>query len=152
MQRRHVITAAVVVVLGWTSASFAQQTMPADFLKARQERNDSLDKGDKATYERLTASGFVVTDPTGRVENRAERVARVVPPQNPPTPAPRLNETMTMYNNDTIVLRWSTAVGGGQMHFTETWVKEGGQWKCAAAHLSRVAPAGGGGREGGRGN
>ena len=158
MQRRHVAATVVALVLGFTSASFAQQNMPADFLKARQERIDALAKGDRAAFDRLTTANFIVTDPTGRVENKAERGARVVPPQAPAggggggLGAARENETMSLYNNDTIVLRWSASQGGATNHFTETWVKEGGQWKCATAMISRIAPAGaGGGREGGRG-
>ena len=143
MQRSIVATAALVI--GIVSASVASaQNMPADFLKAREERIAALAKGDRAAFDRLTAANFVVTDPTGRVENKAERGARVVPPATPapsPLAAPRQKETMAMYNNDTIVLRWSTSQGGGTMHFTETWVKDGGQWKCASAHLSRIAPA-----------
>jgi hypothetical protein len=152
MRYPYAITVALAVGLMFASVASAQQ-MPADFLKARGERIDALAKGDKAAFDRLTTANFVVTDPTGRVENKSERGARVVPPSTPPGPAaPREKETMAMYNNDTIVLHWSTTQQGATNHFTETWVKDGGQWKAAAAHISRVAPAGpGGGREGGRG-
>lgn len=143
MHRSFVATAAFVI--GIVSASVASaQNMPADFLKAREERIAALAKGDRAAFDRLTAANFIVTDPTGRIENKAERGARVVPPatQAPsPLAAPRENETMAIYNSDTIVLRWSTSQGGATNHFTETWVKDGAQWKCAAAHITRMAPA-----------
>jgi len=152
MQRLHVAAAVLVVGLGSASVAFAQN-MPADFLKARGERIDALANGDKAAFDRLTAANFIVTDPTGRVENKTERGTRVVPPATPPGPAaPREKETMALYNNNTVVIHWSTSQGGATNYFTETWVKDGAQWKCAAAHISRIAPAGaGGGREGGRG-
>ena len=141
MQRAFVATAALVI--GLASASIASaQNMPADFIKARNERVDALAKGDKAAFDRLTAANFIVTDPTGRVENKTERGTRVVPPTTPPPPAARREkETMAMYNNDTVVLHWSTSQGGATNYFTETWVKDGGQWKCAAAHITRIAPA-----------
>ena len=141
MQRAFVATTALVI--GLVSASIASaQNMPADFIKARNERVDALAKGDKAAFDRLTAANFIVTDPTGRVENKTERGARVVPPTTPPPPAaPREKETMAMYNNDTVVLHWSTSQGGATNYFTETWVKDGAQWKCAAAHITRIAPA-----------
>ena len=53
--------------------------------------------------------------------------------------------------------RQGTSQQGATSYFTETWVKDGAQWKAAAAHISRIAPAAagggreGGGREGGRG-
>jgi hypothetical protein len=61
-----------------------------------------------------------------------------------------LDERTAMYNNDTVLLFWQQNTPNGIMNFMETWVKDGGQWKCAAAHVSR--PAVGGGREGGRGD
>ena len=141
MHRSFVATAAFVI--GIVSASVASaQNMPADFLKAREERIAALANGDRAAFDRLTAANFIVTDPTGRVENKTERGARVVPPATPPgVAAPREKETMAIYNNDTIVLRWSTSQGGATNHFTETWVKDGAQWKCATAHITRIAPA-----------
>jgi hypothetical protein len=136
--------AVAALLVGLASSSVASaQNMPADFLKARQERIDALAKGDKAAFDRLTAAGFIVTDPTGRVENKTERGARVVPPTTAPGPAaPREKETMAIYNNSTVVIHWSTSQQGATNYFTETWVKDGAQWKCAAAHISRIAPAG----------
>jgi hypothetical protein len=131
------------------------QSLPADFLKAREERIAALANGDRAAFDRLTTAGFVVADPGGRVENKAERGARVTPPANPPQnpPAPRINERSAIYNNDTVLLFWQTKTANGVQNFMETWVREGGQWKCAAAHISRpAAPEGGGaGRGEGRG-
>jgi hypothetical protein len=76
MHRLHAATAVFVFVLGSTSVAFAQN-VPADFIKARNERVEALAKGDKAGFDRLTASNFIVTDPTGRVENKTERGGRV---------------------------------------------------------------------------
>jgi Domain of unknown function (DUF4440) len=151
MRLTYLATATLIAGLASPFVASAQQNMPADFLKARGERVDALAKGDRATFDRLTAATFIVTDAQGRVENKAERGARVVPPATPPQgpPAARENETMAMYNNDTVVIHWNTSQQGGMNYFTETWVKDGGQWKCAAAHVSRVAPGGAGGREGG---
>jgi hypothetical protein len=153
MRLTYLVTATLIAGLVGPSVASAQQNLPADFLKARNERVDALAKGDRVTFDKLTTATFIVTDAQGRVENKAERGARVVPPATPPQnpPAPRENETMAMYNNNTVVIHWNTSQQGGMNYFTETWVKDGGQWKCAAAHVSRVVPgAAGGGREGGR--
>lgn len=139
--QRLIVAAAVLIGFAFGSIASAQN-VPADFVKAREERIAALASGDKAAFDRLTATTFIVTDPTGRVENKTERGARVVPPTTPAGPAaPREKETMAMYNNDTVVLHWSTSQGGATNYFTETWVKDGKQWKCAAAHITRMAPA-----------
>lgn len=146
--------ASVMMIAGVISVSAASaQNLPADFVKARNERVEALAKGDRATFDKLTTANFVVADAMGRVESKAERAERVVPPQNPPQgggPAQRMNEHTAMYNKNTVVLFWQQMGGNGTMNFMETWVKEGGQWKCAAAHVSRPA-APGGAREGGAG-
>lgn len=144
--------ASATLIAGVLSVSAATaQSLPADFVKARNERVEALAKGDRATFDKLTTDTFVVADAMGRVETKAQRAERVVPPQNPPQggPAQRMNEHSAMYNNNTVVLFWQQMGGNGTMNFMETWVKDGAQWKCAAAHVSRPA-APGAGREGGR--
>lgn len=151
MRLRYAATAALFIGAISASVASAQQIDPA-FHKARQERTEALRVGDKATFDRLTAETFIVTDPTGRVENKAERGGRVAPPATPPPPAavpPLANEKIHPYNNgNTIVLTWTAQQQGQTAHFLEVWVKEGGQWKVAAVQINR--PAAGGGREGGR--
>lgn len=153
MRLRYVATAALVIGAISASVASAQQIDPA-FTKARAERTQAMRAGDKATFDKLTADTFIVTDPTGRVENKAERGARVVPPANPPQgqPAPLMNEKIHPYNNgNAIVLTWQAQQQGQTAHFLEVWVKEGGQWKVAAVQISRpVPPAEGRGEGGGR--
>lgn len=146
--------AAMLMVAGGFVTTAAAQSVPAEFNEARTQRMDALFKGDRATYERLTTENFVTVDPGGRVENKAERAGRINPPATPPTgPNPlmagRLNERFAVYNNDTIVVFWQTKTPNGMQNFMETWVRENGQWKCAAAHVSRPAAAAEG--RGGRG-
>lgn len=152
MRLRYAATAAVVIGVFLASVASAQQIDPA-FTKARAERTQALRVGDKAVFDKLTSDTFIVTDPTGRVENKAERGARVVPPANPPQgqPAPLMNEKITPYNNgNAIVLTWQAMQQGNPTHFLEVWVKEGGQWKVAAVQVSRPVPAEGRGEGGGR--
>jgi hypothetical protein len=140
------------------SASIASAQAPAELTKARAERGAAMAAGDRAVFDKLTTEQFYVVDPTGRVENKAERGARVVPPTNPGRgggPAPLINEKVSLYNNDMAVATWDANQGGAVTHFMEIWVKDGGQWKCAAVSLNRPpAPAAGGegrgeGRRGG---
>ena len=158
MRLSGVATAAVLAGVLSTSVAFAQD-IPADLAQARAERREAMIRGNPAAYDKLTTAGFISVDQTGRVENKAERGARVVapatPPQGPLAPPQRLNEHTTMYNNDMAVFFWQQTTPQGLQNFVETYVKENGQWKCAASSVSLPVPApaggGGGGREGGRG-
>ena len=95
-------------------------------------------------FDKLTTAGFISVDQTVRVETKAQRAARIqapaTPAQGPLPPPQRLNEHITMYNNDMVIFYWSQTSPQGTQNFTETWVKEGGQWKCAASHVSTAAP------------
>ena len=151
---RAMYVAATVLTASLISASMVSaQNVPAELTKARQERGDALAKGDRAVFDKLTTEQFYVVDPTGRVENKAERGARVVPPANPGRgggPAPLINEKVSVYNNDMAVATWDANEGGAVTHFMEVWVKDQGAWKCAAVSVNRPpAPAAGG--EGRRG-
>jgi hypothetical protein len=139
------------VLLGFVLGSVASaQNPPADLTQARQERADALAKGDRALFDKLTTDNFIVIDAQGRVENKTERAARLAPPANPPQnpPAPRLNEKVSVYNNDTAVATWDQGTPAMPLHFMELWVTDRGQWKCAAANVNRPQPPAGRGRGG----
>ncbi len=142
-------------IVGVTSA-FAQ-SLPADLVQARADRRAAMIQGNPQNFDKLTTADFIGVDATGRVETKAQRAARIQAPPTPPGPlAPpqRLNEHTVTYNNDTVTFFWQQTNAQGTQNFSETWVKDNGQWKCAQSHQSASPPAeagGGGGREGGRG-
>ena len=156
MRLCHIAAAAVLVGLMSTSNALAQN-LPADLVQARADRRAAMIQGNPANFDKLTTADFIGVDATGRVETKAERASRIQAPATPPGPlAPpqRLNEHTLMYNNDTVVFFWQQTNAQGMQNFSETWVRENGQWKCAESHQSIGVPAperGGGGREGGRG-
>jgi hypothetical protein len=143
------IAVSALISLAIVPAAYPQRIDPG-FLKARQARIEALSKGDKAAFERYTAEEFIVTGPTGAVENKAQRVARADHAQ--PQPEKFDNEKMTPYGDDTVILTWSQPGQGGGTgaRFLEVWVKERGMWKVAAVQITPIQAGGGGGR--GRGN
>jgi hypothetical protein len=98
-----------------------------------------LNKGDQAAFERYTADEFIVTGPTGNVENKAQRVARANRAQQQPTAFE--DEKVTPYGDDTVILTWrQSGQGGGGTRFLEVWVKERGMWKVAAVQITPIQP------------
>ena len=85
-------------------------------------------------------SAFAQSLPADLVQARADRRAAMI---------------QGTYNNDTVIFFWQQTNAQGTQNFSETWVKDNGQWKCAQSHQSAppqtAADGGGGGREGGRG-
>src|SRR5689334_7805631 len=71
MRRPHVLAALVVMATPLTLAA----QIPADLAQAIKARDQTIDKVDLATWERLTASDFTLVDEKGRRLTRAERVS-----------------------------------------------------------------------------
>lgn len=140
----------LTVLVGLLGGAAAAQDLPSDLVQARADRRESMIRGNPAVFDKLTTAGFISVDQTGRVETKAQRASRIqapaTPAQGPLPPPQRLNEHITTYNNDTVVFYWSQTGVQGTQNFTETWVKENGQWKCAVSHVSTPVPAPPGGR------
>ena len=159
MRSSHLVVAGLLAFVAATSSAYAQN-LPPDLVQARADRRAAMIQGNPANFDKLTTADYIGVDATGRVETKAERASRIQTPATPPPPlAPpqRLNEHTLMYNNDTVVFYWQQTNPQGTQFFSETWVKDGGQWKCAESHQSMgVTPpardgGAGGGRDGGRG-
>jgi Domain of unknown function (DUF4440) len=128
---------AGVITLVVASPALAQNKVDPEFLKARQGRIEALNKGDQAAFERYTADEFIVTGPTGAVENKAQRVARANRAQQ--QPAAFEDEKITPYGDNTVILTWrQSGQGGGGTRFLEVWVKERGMWKVAAVQITPI--------------
>ena len=130
------LTLALIISLALASSVHAQRIDP-EFTKARQSRIQALDKGDQKAFELYTADEFIVTGPTGNVENKAQRVGRADRAQRQ-DPASWQDEKITPYGDDTIILTWRQAGQGGGARFLEVWVKERGTWKVAAVQITPV--------------
>src|SRR6185295_553684 len=105
MRLLRVLSSAVLVWSLGAPGAFAQD-LPADLVQARADRRAAMIQGNPPMFDKLTTAGFISVDQTGRVETKSERASRIQAPATPPGPlAPpqRLNEHITMYNNDMVV-------------------------------------------------
>src|SRR6185436_6520661 len=116
---RTTLSLAVLIICA-TVPALAQKVDP-EFIKARQARIQAMNTGDQAAFDRYTADDFFVVGGTGVLESRAQRVARANVTRQPP--APYLDEKITPYGDDTVVLSWSTSGQGGGSRMLEVWVK-----------------------------
>jgi len=135
---RFTVFVATSVVVLLCAAPASAQNPPPEFRTAYAQREEARAKRDRATFERLTTDSFVVVDPAGVIgdkKERAERLGRAGGP-GPFVTSDRMNERTAIYNGDTVVMYWQQKTPTGIQNLTEIWVKEGGQWKCAAAHVS----------------
>jgi hypothetical protein len=134
------ILATIVLFMLGSASLVRAQAVPEEFTKAREARTMAIQNNDRAMFERYTMENFILIEPTGHIEGRAERAARMKPGTPPPTGQrpPRVNQRISIFNNDTIVVAWDQVQQGVLTHFLEAWVKDNGTWRAAGAHVSRT--------------
>jgi ketosteroid isomerase-like protein len=129
---------AVVVMTGLFSASSVPaQSLPPDFKKAQEERNVAMRRGDATVYGRYTTDNFMVVMPDGSMQSKADRMKAMSTAAAPEQLGPPRDERATVAG-DAIILTWISAIQGKDARFTEVWVKIGGGWKVAGAHVSMI--------------
>jgi hypothetical protein len=142
--RRLFLSAATLLVIGLAvPARVGAQAPPPDFWAAQKQREQARATRDRATFDRLTTDGFIVVDAMGRLGDKKERLERMGRAGGggrggPFVATQKMNERVSLYNGDTVVLYWQQNAPEGLEHVTEVWVREAGQWKVAAAHVARA--------------
>ena len=140
------IAAASLFVIGLLSgAGVSAQSLDPAYLKIKKARDIAMQTGDDKVYGRYTTDNFWVVMPDGSVQTKQDRIKSLIAmkkaalaSQSQSQPKPPRNEKVNAYG-DTIVVSWIDAIEGGKdARFSETWVKQDGTWKCAAAHVSLV--------------
>lgn len=135
---RATVSFAIAALIMCAAAPALAQKVDPEFLKARQARIQAMNQGDQAAFDRYTADAFFVVGGTGTLESRAQRVARANVTRQPP--APYLDEKITPYGDDTVILSWRTSGQGGGSRMLEVWVKERGTWRTAAVQTTPIQP------------
>jgi hypothetical protein len=130
-----VATASLIIGILANVPASAQKLDP-EFLKAREAREQALDKGDQTAFGRYTADDFFAVGGTGVREDRAQRVARANVARR--APAVYLDEKITLYGDNTVILSWRTNAQNGEARTMEVWIKEKGLWKVAAVQVTPI--------------
>ena len=115
-------------------------------IKALEEKWDAASlKSDVATLDRLFADKFITTDADGKVKTRAEVLARMK--------AGDVTYQSAKGDDYKIFVSGDTAIANGHWHgkftekgkaieanerFTDTWIRQNGQWRCLASHSSSL--------------
>ena len=131
------VLASVMLVGLICGSTMCAQSLPPDFKKAQEERSAAMSRGDAKVYGRYTMDNFVVVMPDGSMQTRSDRMTAMAKAATPEQLGPPRDEKATVAG-DTIILNWLSAIQGKDARFTEVWVKIGGRWKVAGAHVSMI--------------
>jgi hypothetical protein len=125
---------AAVVCLAIAALS-AQAVDPA-IRKAKDARSAAGLAGDEQTWARYTSDDFLMTQPNGTVQTKAQRMA-LIKGKRVAMPAKTSDEAIRGYGN-TVVATWREDAAGGATRFTEVWIKDGTEWKAVALHATTI--------------
>jgi ketosteroid isomerase-like protein len=129
-----------VAALAQTPAQKAEQEVTA-LEKAWVE---AINKQDPAFYEKNLAPGFVSTNESGELRDKAATVARAKAKTY--SVVATIEDMKVQVYGDTAIATGIEADKGtdngkdasGRFRWTDTWVKINGQWQCVASHASKI--------------
>jgi len=105
--------------------------------------NEAARNGDAASLDKLLSADLMYAHSNALVEDKAQCIAALVKGRNNFVIEPGL--TVKVYGKTGVVHGKMTANPGKPnavpLHFLQVWVKDGGGWKMAARHTTRLTPA-----------
>jgi ketosteroid isomerase-like protein len=129
-----------------TQSTSAQSSTERTLRRLEDEWASAVVRRDRAAFERLLAPGFVYTE-NDRLMTRAELIREIVSGSDTVTTA--RNEGMQVHRfgpTTAVVTGWLILQGRGaggafdrRFRYTDTWVRQGGAWRVAAAQDYLVA-------------
>lgn len=146
----RITIAGVLGLLMVCSGAFAQQKSAAGgdeaALKAIEEKWDAANlKGDAAALGAIFADTFISTSGEGKVRTKAEMLAQVKSGEVKYQTSKMDDMKVFVYGDAAVVNgRWKGKfVEKGKTvdtteRFTDTYVRQGGQWRCVASHGSTI--------------
>jgi ketosteroid isomerase-like protein len=124
-----------------TGSASAEQTIR----QLEEEWANALVKRDYATIDRITASDWMLTDPTGDLQTKAQADADLKS-GDLTIESFKINELKVRVYGDTAIVhgleteksKYKKEDLSGQYRFTDVFVKRDGRWQAVASHVSRV--------------
>jgi ketosteroid isomerase-like protein len=142
------IARSILGLLVIWGCAVAQKASSADeaALKALEEKWDQASvKGDAAGLGTILADSFITTSPEGQVRTKNDMLSRMKSGEVKYETS-KVDELKFLVYGDTAIVsgRWHgkfTEKGKAQEsteRFTDTFVRQNGQWKCVASHASNI--------------
>ena len=131
MSRTRILLCIVALGLMGTLAASAQE--PPGLRDAMHSRDGAVEKGDAATWDKLTAARFSVVLEDGRLLSKADRMNELKS-KKAPGPVP-IHDEQVMQFGDTVVRRFKS----GANWVLEVWASEGGSWQVVASQVTVAA-------------
>ena len=143
--RKWFVTVTVVAALTMTAFALAgaapvntaqastTSTFNKELINTEKAFLDATERGDAEYVKNAVADDFMVIETNGDSSGKADLVHGVKPPEKP-EPKPVLYQWhVVALDSDCAVVTYNAVIHGAPIdryqHLSDTWVKQGGQWK-----------------------
>ena len=148
---KHLSIALLIALTISATPAQAKTKLPthgvaAELIELERQMSEALVRQDAAVLDRLWSKDLVFTFPSGRVSNKAQRLAGQKPSAESVQSTNTNDEVKVhLYGRTAVVTVLSTWKGkagtqeySDQYQATHVWAKQQGRWQLVAAHVSQV--------------
>jgi hypothetical protein len=120
-------------------SSKAREDQLRELKRTTQEIAAVRSAGDGNAWAHYATAEFVVIHPDGRLHNRSQEITELNAATGASKPLVREEEEFHWYGDDTVVISLKFVARSSQpVRAIETWVRQSGSWKIAAAQVTRI--------------
>jgi ketosteroid isomerase-like protein len=130
-----------------TDRANLQGKVERELVKLEQEWADAVVRGEIAVLDRIEADDLIITDPDGKVSNKAQGLADIKSGAYKVESIKLDDMKVQAYRGTAVVTGRTTMTGqykgkdlSGQYRWTDVFVKRQGRWQVVATHASQIAP------------
>lgn len=124
-----------------TANTAADEKALKDF---EREWTDAINRNDKVWLENNLAAGYTWTSPEGTINDKAKDIAEAADTKFDSFETS--DEKIRIYGDAAIITGRSRIKGkfknediSGDYRFTDTFIRQGGRWQCAASQSTKIA-------------
>jgi ketosteroid isomerase-like protein len=137
------LVAASAPALGHTTTPRPSQGGDVQAVAARvREFRDALRKGDEAALASIYADDYAITNDTGEVQTKAERLAWVKANSARLSGLDFQDLKVRVYGDTAVVTGRATSTTDAlNSRIIQVWVRQGGVWRLVAGQTTAIGPA-----------
>jgi hypothetical protein len=128
----------ILTFIAFASIRAAAEPAERSLLTIRENRRLAQRGGDAQTWARYTTADFFSISSDGALKTKAQRMREIEGIKITTPPHDDLDVQFQVFA--TVATRtWREDDEGGGLRFSELWVKDGADWKCAGVQQTRIA-------------
>lgn len=145
---KYIVALSLLLSVAASAApAHSMSTAERQIRHSEQELNDALSAVDVKTIDKIWAEDFVFVNPSGRISNKAKRMAGLKPsdPTTPPLVSTIEDVQVRVFGTSAVAIvktTWRGTIDSKPIVesyvATHVWNRSGGRWQLSSAHVSQV--------------